>query len=126
VRRRLDLRGGDVRRTVNADPLRPVSAFRHLIAIFILGRLFLGVDTTFAWASGAPDCLLLDSWNVRLIPHYSIAVWFVLGHIAAGLRNVFIGHGIPLIVANRLAWASCAAGFAVSFVITIAQLNVRS
>ena len=48
--------------------------------------------------------------------------------------NVFAmslsGHGISLIVANRLAWASCAAGFAVSFVITIAQLiaqlNVRS
>src|SRR5258707_5019277 len=26
----------------------------HLIAVFILGRIFLGIDTTFAWASGAP------------------------------------------------------------------------
>jgi hypothetical protein len=42
----------------------------HLIAVFILGRMFLDVDTTFAWASGAPTGLLHGPWNVRLIPHY--------------------------------------------------------
>ena len=45
----------------------------HLIAVFILGRMFLGIDTTFEWASGAPSGLLHDAWNVRLIPHYSLA-----------------------------------------------------
>jgi len=98
----------------------------HLIAVFVLGRIFQGVDTTFAWASGAPTGLLLDSWNVRLIPHYSLAVWFVVTHIALGVRVILIAHGISLIAVNRVAWASCAAGFVLSFVITLAQLNVRS
>src|SRR5215813_4539593 len=98
----------------------------HLIAGFVLGRIFQGVDTTFAWASGAPTGLLLDSWNVRLIPHYSLAVWFVVTHIAVGVRVILIAHRISLIAVNRVAWASCAAGFVLSFVITLAQLSVRS
>jgi hypothetical protein len=65
----------------------------HLVAIFILGRLFLGIDTTFAWASGAPTGLLLDPWNVRLIPHYSLAVLFIISHLAMGLRMVLLAHG---------------------------------
>jgi hypothetical protein len=98
----------------------------HLIAIFILGRIFLGVDTTFAWASGAPTGLLPDPWNVRLIPHYSLAVLFVISHLAMGLRTVLLGHGVILASANRLTWFICGIGLAVSLVITIAQLRVHA
>jgi hypothetical protein len=98
----------------------------HLTAVFILGRLFLGIDTTFAWASGAPTGLLLDSWNVRLIPHYSLAVLFVICHLAMGLRVILLGHEVQEKSANRLAWVICAAGLAVSLVITAAQLNVHA
>jgi hypothetical protein len=66
----------------------------HLIAVFILGRIFLGIDTTFAWASGAPTGLLSDPWNVRLIPHYSLAVLFVISHLAMGARAILLGHGV--------------------------------
>jgi hypothetical protein len=97
----------------------------HLIAVFILGRIFLGIDTTFAWASGAPTGLLLDSWNVRLIPHYSLAVLFVISHLAMGLRSVLLGHGVLLASANRLAWIVCGVGLPVSFIIAIAQLGVH-
>ena len=45
------------------------------------------VDTTFAWASGELMVLLLDPWNVRLTPHYSLAVLFVISHLAMGLRD---------------------------------------
>jgi hypothetical protein len=96
----------------------------HLIAVFILGRWFLGVDTTFAWASGAPSGLLLDAWNVRLIPHYSLAVLFVISHLAVGLRAVLLGHGVGAAVADRAAWIICSTGLALAIIITIAQLSV--
>jgi hypothetical protein len=97
----------------------------HLVAVFILGRIFLGIDTTFAWASGAPTGLLLDAWNVRLIPHYSLAVLFVMSHLAMGLRAVLLGHAARLASANRLAWIICGVGFPVSFVVAIAQLTIH-
>jgi hypothetical protein len=97
----------------------------HLIAVFILGRIFLGIDTTFAWASGAPSGLLPDPWNVRLIPHYSLAVLFVISHLAMGARAIVLGHGALLTAANRLAWIICGIGVAVSLLVTIAQLSVR-
>jgi hypothetical protein len=95
----------------------------HLIAVFILGRWFLGVDTTFAWASGAPSGLLLDAWNVRLIAHYSFAVLFVIGHLAMGLRAVLLGHGVRVAAADRAAWIICLIGLAASGVIAVAQLR---
>jgi hypothetical protein len=96
----------------------------HLIAVFILGRWFLGVDTTFAWASGAPSGLLLDAWNVRLIPHYSLAVLFVISHLAMGLRAVLLERGASVEVSDRVAWIICSMGLAVSCVVTLAQLRV--
>jgi hypothetical protein len=96
----------------------------HLIAVFILGRMFLGVDTTFAWASGAPTGLLHDPWNVRLIPHYSLAPLFLISHLAMGLRAVLIGHGGDVAFANGFAWVICGIGLGCSLTITIAQLSV--
>ena len=98
----------------------------HVIAVFILGRMFLGVDTTFAWASGAPTGLLLDPWNVRLIPHYSLAVLFLICHLAMGLRTVLLAHRAKVGLANGLAWTVCALGLVLSVVILIAQLGVQS
>src|SRR5262249_1688716 len=55
------------------------------------------VDTTFAWASGEPMGLLLNPWNVRLIPHYSLAVLFVISHLAMGLRGIIqLGEASPV------------------------------
>ena len=96
----------------------------HLIAVFVLGRWFLAVDTTFPWASGAPTGLLLDPWSVRLIPHYPLAVLFLFSHLAVGLRAVLLGHGIRAITAARTTWTICAAGLALALVIMVAQLRV--
>src|SRR5205807_5445614 len=98
----------------------------HLVAVFILGRWFLAVDTTFAWASGAPTGLLLDPWNVRLIPHYSLAVLFLICHLAMGLRTILLAHRAKVGLANGLAWTVCALGLVLSVVIIIAQLSVQS
>ena len=96
----------------------------HLIAVFVLGRWFLGIDTSFAWASGAPTGLLLDPWNVRLIPHYSLAVLFLIGHLAVGLRVVLLNHDVGTIAADRLTLIICAIGSTVALLITAAQLSV--
>ena len=73
---------------------------------------------------GAPAGLLHDSWNVRLIPHYSLAPLFVISHLAVGLRTVLLGHHVRVAVANRLAWVVCGTGLSISLAITIAQLSV--
>jgi succinate dehydrogenase hydrophobic anchor subunit len=60
----------------------------HMMAVFVLGRVVMKVDTDFLFASGAPTGLLHDPWNVRLIPHYSLAVCALFIHLACGLRGV--------------------------------------
>jgi hypothetical protein len=97
----------------------------HLNAVFILGRAVTKVDTTFLWASGAPVGLLPDPWNVRLIPHYSLGVWFVIAHIGLGLRAVLLAHGVSPLAAGRVAWAVGALGAAFALSISVAQLRVH-
>ena len=97
----------------------------HLNAVFILGRAATKLDTTFLWASGAPVGLLSDAWNVRLIPHYSLGVWFVITHIGLGLRGVLLAHRVSRPAADRLAWAVGALGAAFALTITVAQLSVH-
>jgi len=98
----------------------------HLNAVFILARTVTKVDTTFLWASGAPLGLLPDVWNVRLIPHYSLGVWFVITHMGLGLRGVLLAHSVSPSAANRVAWAVAALGTAFAVTITVAQLRVHA
>ena len=118
---------GDRYRTLQASTGALLSAFivSHLNAVFVLGRAVTQADTNFLWASGAPAGLLPDAWNVRLIPHYSLGVWFVITHTGLGLRVILLGHRISPVVANRVAWSACALGALVSLVITAAQLSVH-
>jgi hypothetical protein len=96
----------------------------HLFAVLVLGRLVFAVDTTFSWASGAPTGLLLDPWSVRLIPHYSLGVLFLVSHLAVGRRAILLGHGVCPITAARTTWSICAFGLALSLAIVVAQLRV--
>ena len=96
------------------------------VTVFILGRAVTKVDTDFLWASGAPHGLLPDAWNVRLIPHYSLGVWFVITHLGLGLRGVLLAHGVSTLIAGRVAWVVSAVGAAFALLITVAQLRVRS
>ena len=98
----------------------------HLNAVFVLGRSFSQVDTTFSWAGGAPTGLLPDPWNVRLIPHYSLAVWLVITHAGLGLRIVLLNHRTSRALANRVAWGLCALGLVVSLIILTALLRVHA
>jgi hypothetical protein len=90
--------------------------FGHMNSVFIYARSFLGIPTDWNFAIGAPTGLIHDAWNIRLLPHYALGVFFVLSHLASGLRVVLIVHGVDRRVANRL-WG---AGVAISVVISAA------
>lgn len=97
----------------------------HLNSAFVSARWVHNIPTDWAWATGAPDGLLMDAWNIRLLPHYALGVFFVIAHVFCGLRTVLLAHGVRPPAANRL-WASgllCAGG--VSLLITAALCGLR-
>jgi hypothetical protein len=74
----------------------------HLNSALVSARTVHKIETGWAWASGAPTGLIHNAWNIRLVPHYAFGVFFVLGHLASGLRGVAIAHGLSPGVANRV------------------------
>jgi hypothetical protein len=64
----------------------------HVNAVFVLARHF-GIETDWGWATGAPVGILHDAWDIRLLPHYSLAVFLVLAHLSCGLRAILMAHG---------------------------------
>lgn len=91
----------------------------HLNSALVSARAVHHIDTNWAWASGAPVGLIHDAWSIRLVPHYALGVFFVLAHLASGLRGVLIAHGVAAAVANRI-WA---AGLAVGGLVAIAIMS---
>jgi hypothetical protein len=43
---------------------------------FIFARTYLGIDTGWDLATGAPTGLVKDPWNIRFVPHYWLGVFF--------------------------------------------------
>jgi hypothetical protein len=80
----------------------------HMNSVFIYARSFLGIPTDWNFAIGAPTGLIHDAWDIRLLPHYALGVFFVLSHLASGLRVVLIAHGVDRRNADRL-WVACVA-----------------
>ncbi len=93
----------------------------HMNSVFFYARTYLGIPTDWAFATGAPNGLIHDPWNIRLLPHYALGVFFVLTHLASGLRLVLIAHGVAQPVANRL-WAACGAASVIVAIAIIAGL----
>jgi len=97
----------------------------HLNSALIGARAVRGIETDWAWATGAPEGLLVDAWNIRLLPHYALGVFFVVAHLSCGLRQVLLAHGVRGVVANRI-WALGLLGAAgLSAAITAALCGVR-
>ncbi|WP_375777908.1 hypothetical protein ACE103_00400 [Bradyrhizobium sp. ma5] len=91
----------------------------HLNSAFVSARAVHHIDTNWDWASGAPTGLIHDAWSIRLVPHYALGVFFVLAHLASGLRGILIAHGVTTAVANRI-WAT---GLAAGALIAIAIMS---
>jgi hypothetical protein len=97
----------------------------HMNSVFVYARRFLGIPTDWNFAIGAPTGLIHDAWNIRLLPHYALGVFFVLSHIASGLRVVLIGHGVDRRPADRLWGAGVAASAVVAAAIIAGMCGVR-
>jgi hypothetical protein len=97
----------------------------HMNSVFIYARSFLGIPTGWDFAIGAPTGLIHDAWNIRLLPHYALGVFFVLSHIASGLRVVLIAHGVAQRTADRIWGAGVALSAMVAAAIIAGMCGVR-
>jgi hypothetical protein len=97
----------------------------HMNSVFIYARSFLRIPTDWNFAIGAPTGLLHDAWNIRLLPHYALGVFFVLSHIASGLRGVLIAHGVAQRHADRLWGVGVALSAIVAAAIIAGMCGVR-
>lgn len=66
----------------------------HINAVLYLARAYFNIDSNWGFAIGAPTGLLNDAWNIRLLPYYLLAVFFVISHAFCGLRGVMIAHKV--------------------------------
>lgn len=97
----------------------------HMNSVFIYARSFLGIPTDWNFAIGAPTGLIHDAWNIRLLPHYALGVFFVLSHVASGLRVVLINHGVAQRTADRIWVAGVALSTIVAAAIIAGMCGVR-
>ena len=94
----------------------------HVNSVFVLGRHF-GIETDWKWATGAPTGVLADAWNIRLFPHYSLAVFLVIAHLSCGLRVVMQAHQVAPVRRDTITWALIGVGVVVAIAITAALLG---
>jgi hypothetical protein len=94
-------------------------------SVFIYARTVAGIPTDWNFATGAPTGLLLDAWNVRLIPHYLLAVFFVVTHLVLGARIIALAHHMSLKTADRLASLGTAGAAIFAAAIMIGMLGVH-
>ena len=119
--------GNDVFRIFQIGSGAYLAAFilTHMNSAFISARAVHKIETNWSWASGAPAGLIHDAWNIRLLPHYALGVFFVVGHLSSGLRVVLLAHGVRRAVADRIWAAGLAAGAAISAAIVCALCGLR-
>jgi hypothetical protein len=97
----------------------------HMNSVFIFARTYLGIDTGWGFATGAPTGLVKDAWNIRLVPHYALGVFFVLSHLCAGARVVMAKHGVRQALADRLMIAGTALAGAIAVAIILGMCGLR-
>jgi hypothetical protein len=97
----------------------------HLDSVFIYARTFAGIDSGWAFATGAPAGLLKDAWNIMLVPHYGLGVFFVLSHLFAGARAVMLNHGIGKVFVNRFMVSGSTFAAATAMFIMLGMCGVR-
>jgi hypothetical protein len=97
----------------------------HMDSVFIFSRTYLGIDTDWGFATGAPTGLIRDAWNIRLVPHYGLAIFFVLAHLLSGLRMIALGHGVRKTIADRTMIGGDVAAAATACLIMLGMCGVR-
>ena len=97
----------------------------HMNSVFIFARTYLGIDTGWGFATGAPAGLIKDPWNIRLVPHYWLGAFFVLAHLAAGTRSVMMAHGVSKMFADRFMIGGAIVAGVIATVIMLGMCGMR-
>lgn len=124
---RLTERGTDYYRTfqVTAGIYLIFAVISHLNAVLYLARMHFGIDTDWAFATGAPLGMLKDAWNIRLVPYYLLATFFVVAHAFSGLRMVMLAHGARRLSADIVMWCGSVFAALLAIVIILAMCGLR-
>jgi len=69
--------------------------------------------------------MLKDPWNIRLLPYYLLAVFFVVAHAFSGLRVVLLAHGTRKPVADGVMLAGSVFAALLAIVIILAMCGLR-
>ena len=93
-------------------------------SVFIFARTYLGIDTGWGFATGAPTGIVKDPWNIRLLPHYWLGAFFVLAHLAAGARAVIVAH-VSKVLADRFMVAGAVVAAVIATVIMLGMCGMR-
>lgn len=120
-------RGGDFQRLFQlaSGVFLAVFILGHLNAVFVFARTWAGIETDWAFATGAPTGLIMDPWSIRLLPHYALGVFFILAHLVSGLRVVLLAHDVAQATANRIWWFGAAGAALVSLAIMLGMTGTR-
>ena len=97
----------------------------HMNSAFLSARAVHHIETNWAWAAGLPTGLIRDEWNIRLLPHYALGAFFVLGHLVSGARVVMLAHGARLATVNRLWFAGLGTALLIATAIIAGLCGVR-
>jgi hypothetical protein len=97
----------------------------HMNSVFIYARAFAKIPTDWNFAIGAPTGLLRDAWNIRLLPHYLLGVFFVVSHLVLGARIVALAHDVPRPRADRLAFAGITMAAILAVAIMVGMVGVH-
>lgn len=97
----------------------------HMNSVFIYARTYLGIPTDWNFATGARAGLLLDPWNIRLVPHYTLGVFLVLMHLLLGLRVLMQAHGIQVRAVRLISQSGALASAAIALAIIAGMCGVR-
>lgn len=97
----------------------------HINAVLYLARVYFNIDTDWGFAVGAPAGLLHDAWNIRLLPYYLLAVFFVIAHAFCGLRGVMLAHRVSERTATRVLVGGIVFSAVVAVTIILAMAGLR-
>jgi succinate dehydrogenase/fumarate reductase cytochrome b subunit len=97
----------------------------HMNSVFVFARTYLGVDTGWGFATGAPAGIIKDPWNIRLVPHYWLGAFFVLAHLGTGARSVMMAHGVSKTFADRFMIGGAIVAGVIATVIMLGMCGMR-
>jgi hypothetical protein len=97
----------------------------HMNSVFVYARAIANIPTDWNFATGAPTGILLDAWNIRLLPHYLLGVFFVITHLILGARGISLAHHMSLRTADRLSSTGIAGAAILAIAILLGMIGVH-